>query len=229
MKNKSKLRILLTLLTRIFTILAVLTVAIALHELGHMLCMLHYGVEVKEYSIGFGPLVTSFDFRDIQFSLRLIPLGGYVMPGSESILSATTWQIVTIYSAGIMMNFIVSLSVFILTGLISPLRGLRYRVLDWFKLFIPTHFRHRMWMDTNISSSAWRNTLMKLGTMSFMLGVYNILPVLPMDGAKIMMTALRTIDLDLYQVYIEDTWLHLTIFMIWMLKFPYYPFPKRPK
>lgn len=56
----------------------VLGVVIALHELGHFAVAKWCKVGVLEYAIGFGKAIFSRRFGETRYSLRMIPLGGYV-------------------------------------------------------------------------------------------------------------------------------------------------------
>ena len=59
--------------------LAVLAAIVAVHEAGHFSCARYFGVRVSQFSIGFGPpLVTRTGEDGVEYSLRAIPLGGYV-------------------------------------------------------------------------------------------------------------------------------------------------------
>uniref|UniRef100_A0A6T8ITU7 PDZ domain-containing protein n=1 Tax=Hemiselmis andersenii TaxID=464988 RepID=A0A6T8ITU7_HEMAN len=52
---------------------------IAFHELGHFSAARIQGITVQDFSIGFGPKVLQFqDKEGISYSLRLLPLGGFV-------------------------------------------------------------------------------------------------------------------------------------------------------
>lgn len=61
----------------IFTILG-LGFVIFLHELGHMLVARWFGVGVPKFSIGMGPRLFSWSKGATEYSLRILPLGGYV-------------------------------------------------------------------------------------------------------------------------------------------------------
>ena len=55
-----------------------------IHEGGHFLVAKACKVFVKEFSIGFGPKLFSWQGKETKYSIRLIPLGGYVsMLGEE--------------------------------------------------------------------------------------------------------------------------------------------------
>jgi len=55
-----------------------LAATVFIHELGHFTAALNRRVHVNKLSIGFGPIVTSFQWRGIEVALRALPLGGYV-------------------------------------------------------------------------------------------------------------------------------------------------------
>ena len=59
-------------------------VLIAVHELGHFLAAKLCGVQVNEFSIGMGPALLKKTKGDTQYSLRLLPIGGFcAMEGEE--------------------------------------------------------------------------------------------------------------------------------------------------
>ena len=61
---------------------------VAFHELGHMLVAKLFNVYVKEYAIGFGPKIFSYQGKETLYTLRLIPLGGFTaMVESDSDLN----------------------------------------------------------------------------------------------------------------------------------------------
>ena len=59
--------------------LGVLAAIVAVHEAGHFSCARALGVRVSQFAIGFGPALLSRTGGDgVEYSLRAIPLGGYV-------------------------------------------------------------------------------------------------------------------------------------------------------
>ena len=63
------------------TIASALVVAgvIAFHEAGHFFAAKSQGMKIQSFNIGYGPKLYSFnDSSDVEFSLRALPLGGYV-------------------------------------------------------------------------------------------------------------------------------------------------------
>ncbi len=59
-------------------------IMVFLHELGHFLTAKSFGVLVHEFAIGMGPKIFSFGKGETKYSLRLLPLGGYVKLEGEN-------------------------------------------------------------------------------------------------------------------------------------------------
>ena len=72
----------------IITILAALlvfSVVIAIHEFGHFTVAKLCGIQVNEFSIGMGPLLWKKNHKGTPYSLRALPVGGFVaLEGEES-------------------------------------------------------------------------------------------------------------------------------------------------
>ena len=59
-------------------------IMVILHEAGHFFVAKRMGVTVHEFSVGMGPLLFKWIKGETQYSLRLLPLGGYVkLEGEE--------------------------------------------------------------------------------------------------------------------------------------------------
>ena len=73
--------LIITLLAAVFVFSAV----IAIHEFGHFTVAKLCGIQVNEFSIGMGPALWKKIYKGTQYSLRALPVGGYVaMEGEES-------------------------------------------------------------------------------------------------------------------------------------------------
>lgn len=89
---------------------------IFIHELGHFLCARLCGVGVNEFSIGMGPKLLSRTSKKtgIQYSIRALPVGGYVsMVGEDeesdredAFANRSVWKRIFIVVAGPLMNLI---------------------------------------------------------------------------------------------------------------------------
>ena len=67
----------------IFAII-ILGVLVFVHELGHFLVAKYFGVGVLEFALGFGPVLARFQKGETTYTIRAIPLGGFVrMAGDD--------------------------------------------------------------------------------------------------------------------------------------------------
>jgi len=112
--------------------LLVLSVLVFIHELGHYSVAKYYGVTVYDFSIGFGKKLITKRFFNTNWSLSLIPLGGYVrMKGQEdlnpnnvnmeddSYNKLTPYQRIMILLAGPGANFILAFVLFFAAALMD--------------------------------------------------------------------------------------------------------------
>ncbi|TLG76506.1 RIP metalloprotease RseP [Culicoidibacter larvae] len=63
--------------------LIILTIIVAIHELGHFLAAKKFGVLCREYAIGMGPKLWSKKYGETLYSIRAIPVGGFVQMAGE--------------------------------------------------------------------------------------------------------------------------------------------------
>ncbi len=91
------------------------------HEMGHFIMARRHGVRVNEFALGMGPVLFSRTRGDTQYSLRILPLGGFCkMEGEDessdnsgSFSNKSPWQRFSIIIAGPIMNFILALILFL--------------------------------------------------------------------------------------------------------------------
>ncbi|MFM5904381.1 MAG: M50 family metallopeptidase, partial [Microbacteriaceae bacterium] len=65
-------------LTGILIIIIGLAISIGLHEFGHLIPAKLFGVRVPNWAIGFGPRLFSKKIGETEYSIRAIPLGGFI-------------------------------------------------------------------------------------------------------------------------------------------------------
>ncbi len=53
------------------------------HELGHFIFAKRSGILCREFAIGFGPKILAFNKNETTYTIRLLPLGGYVRMAGE--------------------------------------------------------------------------------------------------------------------------------------------------
>ncbi len=98
----------------IFAFLILFSVLIIVHEAGHFFAAKKSGVLVEEFALGMGKKLYGKRIGETEFTLNLIPFGGYVrMLGEEEkskdprgFSKAKLWQKMVITLAGIFMNFV---------------------------------------------------------------------------------------------------------------------------
>ncbi|CAM4339404.1 RIP metalloprotease RseP [Paenibacillus phoenicis] len=71
------------LLKIIFLTVLMFFVIVTVHEWGHYFFAKRAGILVREFAIGFGPKLLSFKRGETQFTLRLLPFGGYARMAGE--------------------------------------------------------------------------------------------------------------------------------------------------
>ena len=122
--------------------LIVFSAVIAIHEFGHFAVAKLCGIQVNEFSIGMGPALWKKIYKGTQYSLRALPVGGYVaLEGEESpesqqaeaardeqtaspippeqrtgipLNDAPVWQRALVMAAGAFMNFVLGFVVLVI-------------------------------------------------------------------------------------------------------------------
>ncbi|MCI5724965.1 M50 family metallopeptidase [Fusobacterium sp.] len=101
---------------------------IFVHELGHFLSAKFFKIPVSEFAVGMGPQVCAMETKDTMYSIRAIPIGGYVnIEGMEveskvenGFNTKPAYQRLIVLFAGVFMNF---LTAFILLFFTVKLSG----------------------------------------------------------------------------------------------------------
>ena len=101
-------------------IIILLGVLITIHELGHFIVAKLCKVKVNEFAIGFGPAIWKKQGKETNYTLRLIPLGGYnSMEGEEeasddarSFSKASIPKRIAIVIAGATVNIIFAIIIY---------------------------------------------------------------------------------------------------------------------
>lgn len=67
----------------VFLTVLVFFIIVTIHEWGHMIFAKRAGILVREFAIGFGPKVFSYVRGETRYTLRLLPVGGFVRMAGE--------------------------------------------------------------------------------------------------------------------------------------------------
>ena len=109
----------------VLTSITVLGFLIFFHEMGHFLAAILQGIYVDGFSIGFGPSIIQKKYKNITYSLRAFPLGGFVSfpdeelnninPKDPNLLkNRPIIQRVIVISAGVFANLILAYTILII-------------------------------------------------------------------------------------------------------------------
>ena len=129
------MQVLMTILYFLLFIVC-LSVLIMIHEAGHLMAAKAFKVYCFEYSIGFGPKIFSKKRKkgETAFSLRAIPFGGFVsmygedvpvpegltIPPERSLDGIKKWKKAIVLVAGVTMNAILALVIFLICNSCFP-------------------------------------------------------------------------------------------------------------
>jgi len=164
-----------------------LLITVSLHELAHMLVALKCGIKVEEFSIGFGKALIQKKFKDINFKLTPILLGGYCKLKGEGsrkepddFLNFPYYKKAMVILAGVSANFILA-SICYLINYGSIKTGI---IVDW--LLIKSNFGvvsqsliyYLSVYDPNIF-------LVQLSILNLAVAVANLIPIVPLDGGMV--------------------------------------------
>ena len=105
----------LTAIAAIFVFLMVILV----HEFGHFAVAKMVGIKVNEFSIGMGPKIVQTKKGETEYTVRILPIGGYVkMEGEDensdnprSFNNASVFSRIGVLIAGAFMNFVLAVVV----------------------------------------------------------------------------------------------------------------------
>src|SRR5690242_16170372 len=79
--------------------------ALVLHELGHYLAARVCGVPIKRAGFGWGPKLFGVQVRNVDYELRLLPVGAYIQLDMAALQTRPLVQQLFVLGAGIGMNF----------------------------------------------------------------------------------------------------------------------------
>lgn len=120
-------------MTTIWATIFVFGLIVFIHEGGHFITAKTTGMQVDEFSLGFGPSLFQYKYKGTLYSLRAIPLGGY-----NKIAGMTPDEVLTpksfnakplpsrllVIAAGSLMNFLLAIilfwGIFFFQGLQTP-------------------------------------------------------------------------------------------------------------
>ncbi|MEK6698790.1 MAG: site-2 protease family protein [Nitrospirota bacterium] len=212
------------MLMSIAAFIAVFTVVVLVHELGHFLAARRAGVKVYEFSIGFpfSPrIVTLFRHRETEFTLRLLPLGGFVSFSKDGddeaadLFGASIGRRALIMSAGSFFNIAFAFLTFIVVfamgkhmpapDAIAASAKTVWSVISGTVGFIVSAFSGHGSLEglagpvgiAAIAGKAAAKGILNLvyftGMLSLSLGIMNLIPFPALDGGQLFMLLIEAI------------------------------------
>lgn len=204
--------------------ITVFTLIVLVHEFGHFLAARKSGVKVYEFSVGFpfSPrIMTLFRHKETAFTIRLLPLGGFVsfsQEGSEDdaeLFMASHTKRAFILSAGSLFNilfaFVIFIPVFIIGKHLDPIDALLisaqtgWEILSGTVLFVLNVFTGHGTMEGvsgpvgiavmagKAASKGLLNLCYFTGVLSMSIGIMNLLPLPALDGGHLVVLLVETI------------------------------------
>lgn len=208
----------------IIAFIAVFSIVVIVHEFGHFWAARKAGVKVYEFSIGFPfspKILTLFRQRETEFTLRLLPIGGFVSFSKDSdedakgLFEASYLNRAFIMSAGSMFNiafaFLVFVPVFVLGKYLPFLDSILLSIETvWaifsgtvgfiFNIFSGSGSMEGLSGPVGIASMAGQaaskgilNLIYFTGVLSMSLGIMNLIPFPALDGGQLFMLLIEAV------------------------------------
>ncbi len=124
------------LIITIISFIALISIIVGIHELGHFSVARYFDIHVLKFKIGFGKELYSFQDKDeCKYSVGILPLGGYVQMLGENVipeekegsqlinkksyLDATLKERAAVTAAGPIANFLLAIVIYFIISLIG--------------------------------------------------------------------------------------------------------------
>jgi len=235
------------MLVSLSAFLAVFTVIVVVHELGHFIAARKAGIRVYEFSLGFpfSPrLFTLFRQKETAFTVRMLPIGGFVAFSPEGdedapgLLAASRGKRALVLSAGSLFNIVFAFAVFVavfvmgrhltLVDAVLLSAGTVWDMMSGTILF----FQHictghgaleGLSGPVGIAVMAGRaadtgilNLFYFAGGLSMSLGILNLLPLPALDGGHILLLCIEALRKKPVHpgVYQAATLVGLSLFLV---------------
>lgn len=206
----------------------ILALLVLVHELGHYVVGRRSGIAVAEFAIGWGPRIFGVRRAGTLWTVRILPLGGYVRwaeegPGNFLAVSARARALALI--AGPVANLLVTpllLAVLYgavqgggLTGLWQAVTGTGHMILWWFTMVAELFHGEAVLSGpvavTQVTATAVASGLAQAlaysALWSLNLALFNLLPVPGLDGGRLLLILVERLRRRRMDPYVEG-WIH---------------------
>ncbi len=217
-----------------------ISMLILLHEAGHFIAAKWVGIPIERFSIGFGRRLWGFSHNETHYQLSLIPCGGYVLPAiadEEGFFSLPLGKRVLFALGGPFANILGCLlclslinisqyGVSIDAVLIGPLRE-TWQLAGQICAAVPVLLSSPDQLSgiVGIVAMGGKHVGMSMSRLlqfcallNVNLAIFNLLPIPPLDGGKIVMGVLERICAPLRRIELPLTiagWVALVGLMLY--------------
>jgi regulator of sigma E protease len=235
------------MIVSLLAFIAVFTIVVLIHECGHFIAARKNGIKVYEFSIGFpfSPrLITLFRYKETAFTVRLLPLGGFVSftkegdEEAQALFKTSNKKRAVVLSAGSLFNivfaFIVFIPVFVIgkhlnfiDAILLSAKTVWEMLLGTMMFFLNALAGHGTMEGilgpvgiAAIAGQAANKGILSLfyftGVLSMSLGIMNLLPLPALDGGHLIMLLIESIRKKTLspKVYQVVTLTGLSLFLI---------------
>jgi len=222
-------------------IVLLIGVIILIHEAGHLLAAKLGKLPVRVFSIGFGPRIWAWTRGETEYRLSAIPVGGYVLPDiqeSEEYFKFSVKSRIGFSLGGPLANLTAALVCLFILDLMAV--GFRFPTIFLFPFrqlvdltgqiatMVPALFQNPEQLSgvVGIVAAGGQQTALNLSKiltwaalLNINLAFLNLLPIMPLDGGKIVLDLLHGLYSPLRRLHIPlalTGWALIIVLMIYV-------------
>lgn len=176
----------------IFIVIFSMGLLIGFHELGHFLTGLYLKMDILSFNIGFGGNLISLNVNNILYNINILPIGGYVEFNLETfnLKNHSLFDLILTIFIGPLFSFLLG---YFLLKVANKLHNNTLNNYNNIDNPGPILLFKQLFNDLNLSKKIFIETL---GLISLSLAIFNILPIYPLDGGKIVNFVLENYEIN---------------------------------
>jgi regulator of sigma E protease len=194
-------------------ILVLLSLLVVIHELGHLCAARLAGIPVAGFSVGFGPKLWKRQWGQVEYCLRLLPLGGFVTPAAADdyeLRAIPLSRRIAFFAGGPLANLTVALPLFSIANgmkwgwtfhhlIVAPFGQVAAACWQLVTI-LPGLFSHPEALSGVVGIMVEGGRAAQAGmalavaiSLNLSLAVLNLLPIPVLDGGQITMAVLEEV------------------------------------